>query len=65
MSEIFVNIIAVAVILLTVGGAVFYIVRAKKRGQKCVGCPYAKQCGGACSCKPEGNDKSEDSEADK
>ncbi len=45
------NIIAIAVIVLIVGGAVFYIVRAKKRGDKCVGCPYAKQCGGNCSSK--------------
>lgn len=65
MGGILVNIIAVAVILIILGGAVFYLVRAKKRGQKCVGCPYAKQCGGVCSCKNEGNDKSEDSEADK
>ena len=65
MGGILVNIIAVAVILIIVGCAVFYLVRAKRRGQKCVGCPYAKQCGGACSCKTEGNDKSEDSEADK
>ena len=47
-----VDYIAIAVIALIVGAAVFYIVRAKKRGEKCVGCPYAKQCGkcgGNCS----------------
>ena len=38
------DIIAIAAIVLIVGLAVFYIVRAKKRGQKCIGCPYAKQC---------------------
>ncbi|MBQ3016691.1 MAG: FeoB-associated Cys-rich membrane protein [Clostridia bacterium] len=43
-----VDIIAIVAILLTVGAAVFYIVRAKRRGEKCVGCPYAKQCGGKC-----------------
>lgn len=48
MDGIIVNIIAIAVILLIVGGAVFYLIRAKKRGEKCVGCPYAKQCGGNC-----------------
>lgn len=42
--------IAIAAIVLIVGAAVFYIVRAKMRGEKCVGCPYAKQCGGKCSC---------------
>lgn len=40
---------AIAAIAVIVGAAVFYIVRAKKRGEKCVGCPYAKQCGGKCS----------------
>ncbi len=40
--------VAIAVILLIVGAAVFYIIRAKRRGEKCVGCPYAKQCGGNC-----------------
>lgn len=41
----------VSVILITIlGGVIFYIVRSKKRGDVCVGCPHAKQCkrGGAC-----------------
>ena len=45
-----VDYIAIAVIVLIVGAAAFYIIRAKKRGQKCVGCPYSKQCGKKCSC---------------
>ena len=44
-----VDYIAIAVVALIVGAAVFYIVRAKRRGEKCVGCPYAKQCGGKCN----------------
>ena len=40
-----VDYIAIAVIVLIVGAATFYIIRAKRRGQKCVGCPYSKQCG--------------------
>ena len=43
-----VNFIIIAVLVLIVGGAAYYIYRAKKRGAKCVGCPYAKQCGGHC-----------------
>lgn len=43
-----VDIIAIIAIMLAVGGALFYIIRAKKRGQKCIGCPYSKQCGGKC-----------------
>lgn len=38
------NIILVAVIAIIVGAAVLYIVKSKKRGVKCIGCPYAKQC---------------------
>ncbi|MBO5415990.1 MAG: FeoB-associated Cys-rich membrane protein [Clostridia bacterium] len=45
-----VDYIAIAAIVLIVGAAVFYIVRAKKRGEKCVGCPHSKQCGGKCGC---------------
>ncbi|MBQ8340222.1 MAG: FeoB-associated Cys-rich membrane protein [Clostridia bacterium] len=44
-----VDYMAIAAIVLIVGAAVYYIVRAKRRGEKCVGCPYAKQCGGKCS----------------
>ena len=44
------DIIAIILIALIVGGASFYIIRAKRRGQKCVGCPYSKQCSGGCSC---------------
>ena len=43
-----VDYIAIAVVVLTLSAAVFYIVRAKKRGEKCVGCPYARECGGKC-----------------
>lgn len=43
-----IDFIAIAVIVFIVGGAVLYIVRAKKRGEKCIGCPYAKQCAGKC-----------------
>ncbi|MBR2371162.1 MAG: FeoB-associated Cys-rich membrane protein [Clostridia bacterium] len=45
-----VDYIAIAVIILIVGAAAFYIIRAKKRGQKCVSCPYSKQCGEKCNC---------------
>ena len=42
--------IIIAAIVLIVGGALFYIIRAKKQGQKCIGCPHSKNCGGSCSC---------------
>ncbi len=43
------NIIIGAILVTIIGAIVFYLVRAKRRGQKCIGCPYAKQCGGKCN----------------
>ena len=51
------EIIAIIAIVLIIGGAVAYIVKAKKDGQKCIGCPYNKQCSshsGSCSCEHSG-----------
>lgn len=46
------DIIAAVILIAILGGAIFYIVRAKKSGQKCIGCPHSKTCGqkGACCC---------------
>ena len=44
-----VDYLAIAAIVLVIGAAVFYIIRAKLRGQKCIGCPDAKTCSGNCS----------------
>ena len=38
-----------AVIGLIIGGAVGYIIKAKKRGAKCIGCPDSNSCAGSCS----------------
>ncbi len=43
------NIIVVAVLVVIVGLAARYIYKAKKSGQKCIGCPYSKSCNGSCS----------------
>ena len=42
------NIIVALILTLIVVGIVFYIIRAKKSGQKCIGCPHSKGCGGSC-----------------
>lgn len=58
-----VDYIAIAAIILTVGAAVFYIIRAKRRGQRCIGCPDAKTCSGHCaSCQscPHKEEKNEE-----
>ena len=44
------NIIAVIVILAVVGGAAAYIIREKKSGRKCIGCPYSGSCGKFKKC---------------
>lgn len=43
------NIIVVAILLAIVAGIIIYLVRAKKRGDACIGCPHGKQCGGGCN----------------
>lgn len=51
-----IDLIIIAVIVLIIGAAVLYIIKAKKSGQKCVGCPYSKTCGKSsknCSCQKD------------
>lgn len=42
------HVIVIAVIVAILGGAIFYLIRAKKKGQRCVGCPHSKNCSGKC-----------------
>ena len=44
------NIIIIGIIAVIVAGILFYLYRAKKKGQTCIGCPYCKQCGGKGHC---------------
>lgn len=44
------NAIIILILLAIVGGIVAFLVRAKRRGQTCIGCPYSKQCGSGCHC---------------
>ena len=43
--------IIIAVVLVILGLAGFYVYKAKKSGQKCIGCPHSKTCGNNCQCK--------------
>lgn len=38
------ELIALSAIILIIGGIIFYIIKAKKRGTKCIGCPYGSEC---------------------
>ena len=44
------NVILVLVIAAILGLALWYVIRAKKKGQKCIGCPSGgcKEC--SCGC---------------
>ena len=45
------TLIAVIIVILILFFAFLYIYRAKKSGQKCIGCPYSKECSkNRCSC---------------
>lgn len=39
-----VNIILIILLVAIAAGIVFYIYKAKNRGEVCIGCPYAKEC---------------------
>ena len=45
------NVIIVVILVAVIGSVVFYLIKSKKRGDRCIGCPYAKQCGGKCEKK--------------
>lgn len=42
------NVVIIAVIAVILGVAVRYIVKAKKSGAKCIGCPSGGTCSGCC-----------------
>ena len=55
-----IDFIIIGVIIVIVGGAIAYIVKKKKGGAKCIGCPYAGECGkasdkGGCTCDCSGD----------
>ena len=43
-----VDVIIVAILVCIIGGILFYLYRAQKRGEVCIGCPYGRQCKGHC-----------------
>lgn len=45
------NAIVIGIVLVIVGAAVVYIIKAKKSGVKCIGCP----AGGSCSQANDGH----------
>ena len=44
-----IDIIILIAILLIIGGAVAYIIKAKMSGKRCIGCPESATCKSSCS----------------
>ena len=55
------NFIVILILVAIAAGIIWYLIRAKRKGETCIGCPYAKQCGGKCSGSCSGNSCSKDS----
>lgn len=45
------DVIAILLAALIVVGAVAYIIKAKRSGKKCIGCPNSASCHGKCASK--------------
>ncbi len=62
------EVIAIVLIVLAVGGAIFYVIKAKKSGKKCIGCPDGcscnGSCGGSCSTKTANDEKQREANDD-
>lgn len=39
-----IDVVVVLIVLVILGAAIAYIVRSKKKGAKCIGCPAADSC---------------------
>ena len=51
------NIIIIAVLALILGGAAFYVYRAKKNGKKCIGCSGCCSSCASCAAKTQAKDE--------
>ena len=38
------DVIVIAILAAVGAGIIAYLIREKRRGVKCIGCPYAKEC---------------------
>ena len=47
------DIIVILIVAAVLGAICFYLHRQKKKGVKCIGCPYAKECSGKCGMNKE------------
>ncbi|MBR6525015.1 MAG: FeoB-associated Cys-rich membrane protein [Clostridia bacterium] len=52
------NAVVIAILALVLFPVVRYLYKAKKRGEHCVGCPYARECSAAAKARCSENAKS-------
>lgn len=45
-----IDVVLILFLVLIIGGAVLYVVRARKNGVKCIGCPASGSCSRNCGC---------------
>lgn len=57
--------IALIIIALIVVSAIIYIVIAKRKGKKCIGCPYADSCNGRCNASENPQSISSDTDTER
>ena len=43
------NVIIIAIVAVILGAAIGYIIKEKKRGTVCIGCPSSGTCSASCS----------------
>ena len=55
MKDILVIVALVAIVI----GILVYLYKAKKRGEGCIGCPYAKQCASKGKCDHREKDRNQ------
>lgn len=53
------NLIILLILAVIVGAILVYLYKAKKRGEGCIGCPYAKQCASKGKCDHREKDRNQ------
>ena len=43
------NVIVILILITLATAIIWHLIRMKKKGEKCIGCPYAKQCASRCN----------------
>ena len=46
-----IDVVIILIVAVILAAAVWYVIKEKKKGKRCVGCPYAGECGKKdCGC---------------